>query len=392
MYEAKDFYKIEESLSGDERMVRDTVRQFVTKEVIPIIEEHHREGKFPKHLVPLLAELGTFGSTIDGYECAGLNYMCYGLIMRELERGDSGLRSFVSVQGALCMHPIYKFGTEEQKNKYLPKMAKGELIGCFGLTEPDFGSNPGGMLTRAKKDGDGYVISGNKMWITNGCIADLAIVWAKEDDGKVSGFIVDKGTHGFRTREIKNKFSLRASVTSELIFEDCRVPAKQKLEVRGLKGPFSCLNQARYGISWGAIGAAMACFDEALNYAKTRIQFDVPIASFQLVQSKLVYMFTEITKAQLLAYQLARLNDAGTIVPEQISMAKMNNVSEALKIARLTRDILGASGITDEYQCGRHMANLESVNTYEGTEDIHRLILGQHITGIPAFHARQPSV
>lgn len=385
-----DFYKVDELLTDDERMVRDTIRSFVEKELLPVIEKHHREGTFPKNLIPQLAELGTLGATIHGYGCAGLSYTSYGIIMRELERGDSGLRSFVSVQGALCMYPIATFGSEEQKQKYLPGMANGKIIGCFGLTEPDFGSNPGGMVTRAKKDGNDYILNGAKMWITNGSVADLAIVWAKEDDGKISGFIVEKGTKGYSASDIKNKFSLRASVTSELVFEDCRVPASQKLNVRGLKGPFSCLNQARYGISWGALGAAMACYEEALNYAKSRIQFDVPIASFQLVQAKLVYMFTEITKGQLLAYRLARLKDEGRDIPEMTSMAKMNNVSEALKIARMARDILGASGITDEYQCGRHMANLESVNTYEGTEDIHRLILGQHITGIPAFKAYGP--
>lgn len=391
MFEAIDFLKLDDRLTDEQRMIRDTIRSFVTKEVMPIIEECHREGRFPKELIPQFAELGTLGATIQGYGCAGLDHTSYGIIMRELERGDSGLRSFVSVQGALCMFPIAEFGTEEQKQKYLPGMAAGKLIGCFGLTEPDFGSNPGGMVTRAKKDGTDYILNGAKMWITNGSIADLAIVWAKDDEGKVVGFIVEKGTKGYRAPDIKNKFSLRASHTSELIFEDCRVPAKNMLQVRGLKGPFACLNHARFGISWGALGAAMACFDEALRYAKSRIQFDVPIASFQLVQAKLVYMFTEITKGQALAYHVADLKDKGQATPEMISMAKMNNVSEALKIARMTRDILGASGITDEYQCGRHMANLESVNTYEGTEDIHRLILGQHITGIPAFRAPAPN-
>jgi glutaryl-CoA dehydrogenase len=391
MFQATDFYKIDDLLSDDEKMVRDTIRGFVSNELIPVIEKHHREATFPAHLIPQLAEMGTLGATIHGYGCAGMSYTNYGIMMRELERGDSGLRSFVSVQGALCMFPIASFGTEAQKQKYLPEMAKGKLIGCFGLTEADFGSNPSGMITRAKKDGSDYVLNGSKMWITNGSIAGIAIVWAKDDDGKVAGFLVEKGTKGFRANDIKNKFSLRASVTSELVFEDCRIPSTQKLEVKGLKGPFACLNLARYGIAWGAMGAAMACFDEALQYAKSRIQFDVPIASFQLVQAKLVYMFTEITKAQLLVHRLGQLKDRGEDTPEMTSMAKMNNVSEALKIARLTRDILGASGITDEYQCGRHMANLESVNTYEGTEDIHRLILGQHITGIPAFRVPIPS-
>ncbi|PIU00639.1 MAG: acyl-CoA dehydrogenase [Bdellovibrionales bacterium CG10_big_fil_rev_8_21_14_0_10_45_34] len=384
-FEGTDFFDINSHLSEDERMVRDTVRNFVSREIIPIIEKNHREGRFPKELIPQLAELGTLGATIQGYECAGLNYTSYGLIMQELERGDSGLRSFVSVQGALCMFPIYAFGTEEHKKKYLPKMAKGELIGSFGLTEPDFGSNPGGLITRAKKNGDHYILNGSKMWITNGGICDLAIVWAKNDDGKIIGLIVDRDSAGFRTNDVHNKFSLRASVTSELIFEDCKVPVSQQLNVEGLRGPFACLNNARYGISWGALGSAMACYEEALNYAKTRIQFDKPIASFQLVQAKLVYMFTEITKGQLLALHLGRLKDENKVKPEHVSMAKMNNVSKALEIARIARDILGASGITDEYQCGRHMANLESVNTYEGTEDIHRLILGNYITGIQAF-------
>ncbi len=384
-YEAVDFLNIDSHLSEDERMIRDTIRQFTTKEIMPIIAKHYEDGTFPKHLIPLLAEMGTFGATIEGYGCAGLNYTSYGLIMQELERGDSGLRSFVSVQGALCMFPIYAFGTEEHKKKYLPKMAKGELIGCFGLTEPDFGSNPGGMITRAKKDGNDYIINGAKMWITNGGISDLAIVWAKDDDNKIVGFIVDRGTKGFTVRDIDKKFSLKASVTSELIFENCRVPASQKLNVQGLKGPFACLNNARFGISWGVLGAAMACFDEARTYSKTRIQFDKPIGGFQLVQAKLANMFTEITKGQLLALHVGRLKDQNKAEAVHISMAKMNNVSMALQCARTTRDILGASGITFEYQCGRHMLNLESVNTYEGTEDIHRLVLGEHITGIAAY-------
>lgn len=386
-FSAPDFYQIDSMLDSDEKMIRDTVRDFVNKEVIPIIDDCFMKDEFPNKWIPILSGLGVFGATIQGYGCAGLNYTSYGLMMQELERGDSGLRSFVSVQGALCMHPIAQFGTEEQKKKYLPEMAQGTLIGCFGLTEPDFGSNPNGMLTRAEKEGDSYIINGSKMWITNGGISDLAIVWAKcpQENNKVLGFIVERDTPGFSVKNIHKKFSLRASVTSELIFENCRVSAKQKLEVYGLKGPFSCLNHARYGISWGAIGAAMACYDEALQYAKTRIQFDKPIASFQLVQAKLVEIFTNITKDQLLALQLGRLKDLGNTIPQQISMAKMNNVSNALKAARIARDILGASGITHEYQSGRHMMNLESVNTYEGTEDIHRLILGEYITGIPAY-------
>lgn len=384
-YFSPDFMDIDAWLSDEEKMIRDTIREFTTKEIMPIIADCHMNDEFPKQLIEPLAEMGTLGATIQGYECAGLNYTSYGLIMQELERGDSGIRSFVSVQGALCMFPIFAFGTEEHKKKYLPKMAKGQLIGCFGLTEPDHGSDPGGMVTRAKKDGDHYVLNGAKAWITSGGIADLAIVWAKDDDGKIKGFIVEKGTPGFSTRDIHKKFSLRASITSELIFEDCRVPASQMLDVEGLKGPFACLNNARYGISWGALGAAMACYHEALTYAQSRTQFDKPLAGFQLVQAKLVYMFTEITKGQLLALHLGRKKDKGEAIPQQISMAKMNNVSKALEIARMARDVLGASGITFEYQCGRHMENLESVNTYEGTEDIHRLILGHHITGVPAF-------
>ncbi len=384
-YNAPDFMNVDSHLSEDERMVRDTIRGFVSKEIIPIIEKHYSQGTFPKELIPQLAELGTLGATIQGYGCAGLNYTSYGLIMQELERGDSGIRSFVSVQGALCMYPIAAFGTEEHKKKYLPEMAKGKLIGCFGLTEPDFGSNPGGMITRARKDGGDYVLNGTKRWITNGGVSQVAIVWAKNDEGKIKGFLVDRDKKGFHTRDIHNKFSLRASVTSELIFEDCRIPASQMLEVEGLRGPFACLNNARFGISWGALGAAMACYDEALTYAKTRIQFDKPIASFQLVQAKLAHMFTEITKGQLLALHLGRLKDEGKATAQHVSMAKMNNVSKALEIARNCRDILGASGITDEYQTGRHMMNLESVNTYEGTEDIHRLVIGEHITGIAAY-------
>lgn len=382
-----DFFNLEAQLSSEEKMIRDTVREFVSHELLPIIDDCFIKDEFPKQLIPQIAQMGLLGATIHGYGCAGLSYTSYGLTMQELERGDSGVRSFVSVQGALCMFPIAEFGTEEQKQKYLPKMAQGELIGCFGLTEPDFGSNPGGMVTRAEKEGDHYILNGSKMWITNGSVADLAIVWAKvhQENNKVCGFIVDKGTPGFTTKDIHKKFSLKASITSELIFENCRVPAKNKLQVTGLKGPFACLNHARYGISWGAVGAAMACYDEALNYAKTRIQFDKPIAGFQLVQAKLVEMFTNITKDQMLCLHLGRLKDSGLATPQHVSMAKMNNVSNALKTARVARDILGASGITHEYQVGRHMLNLESVNTYEGTEDIHRLILGEHITGIPAY-------
>lgn len=384
-FESPNFLNTDALFSEDELMIRNSVRDFVSQEIMPSIGEHYDKGHFPMDLIPKLADLGTLGATIHGNGCAGVNYTSYGLIMQELERGDSGIRSFVSVQGALCMHPIDAFGSEEHKKKYLPKMAKGELIGCFGLTEPDFGSNPGGMITRARKDGTDYVLNGAKMWITNGGFAGVAIVWAKDDEGEIRGFIVDRDLPGFTVRNIEKKFSLKASVTSELVFEDCRVPASQMLNVKGLKGPFSCLNNARFGISWGVLGAAMACYDEALNYAQTRIQFDKPIASFQLIQAKLANMLTEITKAQLLALQVGRLKDQGQAQPVHISMAKMNNVAKALEIARVARDILGASGITYEYQTGRHMLNLESVNTYEGTEDIHRLIIGHHITGIPAF-------
>lgn len=388
-YTAPDFFDINAHLTEDERQIRDTIREFVSKEVVPIIDDCYVQDKFPKHLIPMLAELGVFGATIQGYGCAGVSYTAYGVMMQELERGDSGLRSFVSVQGALAMHAINAYGTEEQKKKYLPKMAKGEWIGCFGLTEHDFGSNPAGLVTRARKDGNDYIINGSKMWITSGSISDVAIIWAKlEGEGDdIHGFIVEKGTPGFTASDIHKKFSLRASVTSELSLQDVRVSSAQKLNVKGLKGPIGCLVNARYGISWGVLGAAMSCFDEAVRYSKTRVQFDRPIAGFQLVQAKLANMFTEITKGQLLAYHLGRLKDEGKATVFQVSMAKMNNTKIALEAARTTRDILGGSGITHEYQCGRHMLNLESVFTYEGTDDIHRLILGQHITGIESFRA-----
>ncbi|HJZ10841.1 MAG TPA: acyl-CoA dehydrogenase family protein [Acidobacteriota bacterium] len=385
MFEGVDFYNISDLLSEEERMVRDTIRDFVSERVIPIIEKHNREATFPIHLVPQLAELGVLGANLKGYGCADLNNVAYGLIMQELERGDSGLRSFASVQGALVMYPIYSYGSDDQKNRWLPELAAGRKIGCFGLTEPDFGSNPGGMLTKAVRDGNQWVINGTKRWITNGNIADVAVVWARTEDG-IRGFLVEKGTKGLTTIEQKGKFSLRASVTSELILEECRIPAENLLPgTKGLQSPLSCLNQARYGIAWGAIGAAMACYEEAVTYAKTRIQFDKPIASFQLIQQKLAGMLTEITKGQLLCLQLGRLKDAGKVSAQQVSMAKMNNVFHALQIAREARDILGASGITDEYQCGRHLCNLESVYTYEGTHNIHTLILGEWITGIPAY-------
>jgi glutaryl-CoA dehydrogenase len=384
-FDGVDYMEIDGLFSEEEILVRDTARKFVQDRLMPIIEKHSREGTFPSHLVPEIAELGFLGANLEGYGCAGLSNVAYGLIMQELERGDSGFRSFVSVQGALCMWPIYAYGNEEQKTKYLPKMAAGELIGCFGLTEADFGSNPSGMLTTARKDGNGFVLNGSKMWITNGGIADLAIVWAKLD-GRIRGFLVEKGTPGYSTSDIHGKFSLRASVTSELSFQDCTIPAENLLPGGdGLKGPLGCLNQARYGIAWGGIGAAMACYHEALSYAKTRIQFGKPIASFQMVQEKLAWMIREITKGQLLALQVGRLKDAGKAQAHHISMAKMNNVDVGLQCARLGRAILGATGITDEYQCGRHMCNLESVYTYEGTHDIHTLIIGEAVTGIPAY-------
>lgn len=382
-----DFYNINSLLTEEEKSIQSSVRAFVDQEILPTIAENYIHHTFSKTLFPKLGALGVLGANLKGYGCAELGEVSYGLIMQELERGDSGIRSAVSVQGALCMYPIHAYAKQKIKENYLPEMAKGHVIGCFGLTEPDFGSNPSGMQTRAKKKGSSYVLNGNKMWITNGGLAQLAIIWAKLEDenDRVAGFVVPTDAQGIQIRNIDKKFSLNASVTSEISLVDCVVNEDHILDVRGLKGPLSCLNHARYGISWGAIGAAQACFEEATNYAKTRIQFNKPIASFQLVQAKLTYMLTEITKAQLLAYQLGRLKEQGLNNPQQISMAKMNNVSKALEIARLARDILGASGITLEYQVGRHLMNLESVNTYEGTEDIHKLILGEYITGIPAY-------
>ena len=384
-YEALDFYDIDSLLSDEERMVRDMVRDWVDEKVLPNIEEACRDGVFPDEWRVDLGEMGILGAPLKGYGCPGLSYIAYGLICQELERGDSGVRSFASVQGSLAMYPIWDFGSEEQKNHYLPRMTTGEWIGCFGLTEPDYGSNPGDMITRAEDKGDHYLLNGAKMWITNGTIADLAVVWAKLD-GVIRGFIVEKGDPGFTAPEMTGKHSLKASVTSELVFQDCRIPKARMLpDVTGLQGPFSCLNNARYGISWGAVGAAQSCFNSAREYALSRIQFDHPIASFQLVQNKLAWMLREITKAQLLAYHLGQKKDDGTWIPEHISLAKMNNVDIALEIARMARDIHGANGILDEYPVMRHMANLESVKTYEGTHDIHNLILGRHITGIQAF-------
>ena len=382
---ATDLYNIDYLLSEEERMVRDTVRKFVQDRVLPIIGEHFEAGTFPRELIPTIAELGLLGMHIEGYGCAGLSAVCYGLACQELEAGDSGLRSFVSVQGSLAMFPISAFGSEEQKQRWLPSMARGEVIGCFGLTEPDSGSDPASMRTTARRDGNSYVLNGTKMWITNGGIANLVVVWARAEDG-VRGFLVERDTPGFTTSDIHQKLSLRASVTSELHFEDCRVPAENMLpNVRGLRGPLSCLNEARYGIAWGATGAARACYEVALDYAKSRIQFNRPIARFQLVQQKLAIMATELVKAQLLALHLGRLKDEGMVHSVQISIAKRNNVREALKTAREARSILGANGITLEYPISRHSNNLESVYTYEGTDDIHTLIIGQAITGENAF-------
>ena len=381
-----DYYGIEALLSEEERMVRDAVRDWVEAEFLPIVIEHHRAGTFPMALVPRLGELEVFGATLQGYGCAGLNNVAYGLIMQELERGDSGLRSFASVQSGLVMYPIHRYGAEAQKARWLPALQKGAAIGCFGLTEPDHGSDPGGMKTRAARQGDQYVLNGTKLWITNGSVADVAVVWAKDDDGEIGGYLVERGTPGFGTLDIPGKFSMRASVTSELSFLDCRVPLESRLPgATGLKAPLACLSQARYGIAWGAVGAAMACYDWALQYAQQRVQFGKPIGAFQLVQQKLVWMLTEITKAQLLVLQLGRLKDQGTVRPQQISLAKRNNVAMALETARLARDILGAAGIVDEHPIIRHLLNLETVNTYEGTYDIHTLIVGRDITGLDAF-------
>lgn len=385
-YQGVDYFNLDDVLEEDEILVRNTVREFVEDNVIPVIEKHNRECTFPKDLIPKIGELGLFGATLpEEYGCAGMNNVAYGLVMQELERGDSGVRSFASVQSALVMYPIFTFGSEEQKKNWLPKLATGEKVGCFGLTEPDFGSNPSGMKTRAEKKGDRYVLNGAKMWITSGTIADVAVVWAKLE-GEIRGFLVEKGTKGYSAPEMKGKHSLRASVTSELVFEDCEIPEANLLpESGGLKSPLMCLNQARYGIAWGVLGAAMACYDSALNYSRTRIQFDKPIGSFQLIQEKLAYMVTEITKGQLLCWKLGRMKDAGTSKHTQVSMAKRNNCYHALEIARTAREILGANGILDEYPVMRHAANLESVKTYEGTHEIHTLIIGQDVTGLAAF-------
>ncbi len=380
-----DYYGIDELLTEEERMVRDTVRKFVSEEIMPIIGDHFAAGTFPTEFAKKFGELGLFGPSLEGYGCAGMSPTAYGMICQELERADAGVRSFASVQGSLVMYPIHAYGSEEQKQKYLPGMAKGDILGCFGLTEPDFGSNPGGMLTTAKKTSSGYVLNGTKRWITNGSISQVALVWAKLD-GKIRGFLVPTDSNGFEAPNIPKKWSLRASITSELILEDVEVGEDAILPgVEGIKGPLSCLTQARFGIAFGAIGSMMACYDEALSYAKDRVQFSRPIAAYQLVQQKFATMVTEITKAQLLCQRLGRLKEAGKLRPQHVSMAKRNNVYWAREISRMARDILGANGITYDYQCGRHMLNNETVFTYEGTHDIHTLILGQDVTGHAAY-------
>jgi glutaryl-CoA dehydrogenase len=384
-YAALDYYALDELYTHEERMVRDTVRELVTSRVMPTIGKHWSAGTFPHELVPVFGEMGLLGPSLTGYGCAGISPTAYGLICQELERGDSGIRSFCSVQGSLVMYPIWAFGSEEQKQRWLPELAAGRAIGCFGLTEPDFGSNPSGMLTTATRTHGGYRLSGTKRWITNGSVSQVAVIWAKLD-GVVRGFLIPTNSNGFSARDIHGKWSLRASVTSELVLEDVEVGEEALLPgVTGLKGPLSCLSQARFGICYGAIGAAMACYDEALSYAKDRVQFSKPIAGYQLVQRKLVDMVNEITMAQLLCWRMGRLKEAGTLTPAQISLAKRNNVAMARDCARDARDILGANGVTDEYQCGRHMLNLESVYTYEGTHDIHTLVVGQDVTGLAAF-------
>jgi glutaryl-CoA dehydrogenase len=390
-FEGVDFYRVDQLLSEDERAVRDTVRAWVEEHLIPVIGDCYIEGRFPKQLIPGLAELGVFGANLpEEYGCAGLNNVAYGLIMQELERGDSGIRSFASVQGALVMYPIFSFGSEEQKKHWLPRLASGKEIGCFGLTEPDFGSNPAGMITTAKETADGWVLNGTKMWITNGSQATVSVVWAKtgaiDDSKSIRGFIVPTSTRGYTARDQKGKLSLRASDTSEIHLEDVRLPKDAVLpKSGGIKSPLSCLTQARYGIAWGAIGAAQACYDEAVSYAKERVMFGKPIGATQIQQVRLAEMLTEITKAQLLTLQLGRLKDSGTMTPQQVSLAKRNNVNMACECAREARRLLGANGILVEYHSMRHLANLESVYTYEGTHDMHSLILGEEITGHAAF-------
>ena len=381
-----DFLDLDRLLSDEERLIRDTTRSFVADRVLPEVAGWFERGELPRELAKELGDLGLLGMHLQGYGCAGTNAVSYGLACLELEAGDSGARSFVSVQGSLAMYPIWRYGSEEQKRRWLPAMAAGEVVGCFGLTEPDFGSNPAGMRTSARRDGGDWVLNGTKMWITNGGIADVAVVWARTEDEGVRGFLVPAGTHGFSTRDIERKLSLRASVTSELVLEDCRLPADAVLpEVRGMRGPLSCLNEARYGIVWGSMGAARACFQSALEYATTRVQFDRPIGGFQLTQQKLADMLVELSKGTLLALHLGRMKDQGRLAPEQVSLGKLNNVREALAIARTARTILGANGVTLEYPVIRHANNLESVLTYEGTSEVHSLILGQAVTGLAAF-------
>jgi glutaryl-CoA dehydrogenase len=387
LFESPDYYLLDELLTEEHKLIRKSVRDWVKKELSPIIEYYAQKAEFPKHLIKGLADIGAFGPTIPvEYGGAGLDYMAYGIIMQEIERGDSGIRSASSVQGSLVMYPIYTYGSEEQKQKYLPKLASGELMGCFGLTEPDHGSNPGGMVTHIQDAGDHYLLNGAKMWISNAPFADIAIVWAKDESDKIRGLITERGMEGFTTPETNNKWSLRASSTGELVFDNVRVPKENLLpNVTGLKGPLGCLNQARYGIAWGALGAAMDCYDTALRYAKQRVQFGKPIAGFQLQQKKLAEMITEITKGQLLVWRLANLKNEGRATAAQISMAKRNSVEVAINIAREARQMLGGMGITGEYPIMRHMMNLESVITYEGTHDIHLLITGMDITGEDAL-------
>jgi glutaryl-CoA dehydrogenase len=385
-FQGVDFLRLDDLLADEERLARDSVREFVSKEFLPLLQQHVRQdGSFPMQLVPRMADLGLFGANLHGYGCAGMNNVAYGLVMQELERGDSGLRSFASVQGGLVMYPIHSYGSEAQKERWLPALAAGRAIGCFGLTEPDFGSHASGMRTRAEKRGSKWVLNGTKRWITNGTVADVALVWARVEDD-IRGFLVEKGAKGFEARDIKGKFSLRASITSELFLHDVELPDDAILPgVRGMKGPLSCLTQARYGIAWGALGAAMACYEEALRYAQERVVQGGPLASKQIAQQRLVSMLTEITKGQLLVLRVGRLKDEGKLHHTMVSMAKMNNVDAALRIARDARDLLGANGIVDDYAAMRHMVNLETVRTYEGTHDIHVLILGEHITGMRAL-------